>query len=151
MSDLTPETRQEVYLDAISDGEPVNMTPITREEIYLNDIAGKMSEVRKKVYVPYGKNLITDSKPLQNATTVGQSFADYGWVVSRGDNSKVNVTEVAGEHFLIEVDSSYITGGGKSLAQLAKYYKLGGNLREEANGGKDIAYLINDEDVVLSL
>lgn len=41
MADIEPITREETYLNAISEGSETGMTPITREEIYLSAIAGE--------------------------------------------------------------------------------------------------------------
>ena len=41
MSEITPITREETYLNAISEGGESGLSPITREEMYLSAIAGE--------------------------------------------------------------------------------------------------------------
>lgn len=44
MSDLTPLTREEIFLNAIAEGEDPNLTPVTREEHFLKNIYDAVSQ-----------------------------------------------------------------------------------------------------------
>ena len=84
MSDeLTPITREETYLNAISEGGETGMTPITREEMYLSAIAGETE-------------LPSDITPITRREIYLQKIYDNGGAGGSGEAEgtvEINITQ----------------------------------------------------------
>jgi len=84
MSDeITPITREETYLNAISEGGESGLTPITREEMYLSAIAGE-------------SDLPSDMTPITRREMYLQKIYDNGGTGGGGEAEgtvEINITQ----------------------------------------------------------
>lgn len=146
MSDeITPITREETYLNAISEGGESGLSPITREEIYLSAIAGE-SDLPADM-TPITRREIYLQKIYDNGGAGGGGEAEGTVEINITQNGTItrNVAHYASAEITTNVPNSYeASDEGKVVSNGALASQTSRNVTE--NGTYDTT--VNDEVVV---